>query len=164
MGFRHGPHDVGRSKRQPRYFVVGSLDQPVCLRSGKARSAFRRARWYLRRPPSGDMLSFQVRRAHPTPLAMRLNVLIDGHHVSQSKLTADWLPIKIPLASVLPSEANRGSAWLSGVTAQISACCHNASCSRQHEFAMLAETILPRSRLPVGDSTPCARRLEPSNH
>jgi hypothetical protein len=34
---------------------------------------------------------------------MCLNVLIDGHHVSQCKLTADWLPIKIPLTPVLPS-------------------------------------------------------------
>ena len=70
---------------------------------GEARSAFRRARWYLRRPPSGDMLSFQVRRAHPALSSMCLNVLIDGHHVSQCKLATDWLPIKIPLTSVLPS-------------------------------------------------------------
>ena len=70
----------------------------------EARSAFRRARWYLRRPHSANTLSFSVRHPHPATQSACLNVLIDGHRVLQCKLAADWLPIKIPLTAVLPSD------------------------------------------------------------
>ena len=68
-----------------------------------ARTAFKRARWYLRRPPSDDLLSFQVRR-RPSAYPSCLNVLINGQHTSHCKMISDWLPIKIPLTSVAPGD------------------------------------------------------------
>jgi hypothetical protein len=68
------------------------------------RNAFRRARWFLRRPKSNDPLSFQVRYEHAANRSSSLNVLIDGQLLMRHELTSEWKDVSVSIGSVAPGD------------------------------------------------------------
>jgi ubiquinone/menaquinone biosynthesis C-methylase UbiE len=72
---------------------------------GRARSAYRRARWFLRRPVQMDNLSFSVR--YPTvSLAepVSINVFVNGVNCLTVQLTSDWHDVALPVSQISPDE------------------------------------------------------------
>ncbi len=72
----------------------------------EARTGYKRARWFLKRPIKAETICFDQRQVEPllgTPA--HIDVLINGHLATQVALTAaEWFPVKVPLKEVTPGE------------------------------------------------------------
>jgi ubiquinone/menaquinone biosynthesis C-methylase UbiE/glycosyltransferase involved in cell wall biosynthesis len=72
-----------------------------------ARTGYRRGRWFLRRPPDGDRLVFDIGLPHGLGGApSRFQIFLDGGAIDEFFLSLDtWKSLQVDLAQILPGQA-----------------------------------------------------------
>jgi SAM-dependent methyltransferase len=98
---RRGPRGAGPVAR-----LLSRLASHLGSSTAEWRTAYRRGRWFLRRPAAGDALAFEVGLPEPDqPDGGSVQILLDDHLCAEHPLArSSWTPVEIGLASIDPGQ------------------------------------------------------------